>query len=86
MSASFSALVVQPWLERQPWAPRDRGGDIPTRLKRIYQTKPHDGPRPGPRGRISGRRWMFRLALAPDRAACCYGPGAVYRLFELSGG
>ena len=34
---SFRARV-EPLLERRGWAPPMRGGDIPTRLKRIYQT------------------------------------------------
>ena len=29
---------IQPWLERRGWAPPRRGGDIPTRLERIYRT------------------------------------------------
>ena len=29
---------LQPWLERQGWAPTGRGGDLPKRLERIYHT------------------------------------------------
>lgn len=29
---------LEPWLKERGWAPRGRGGDIPTRLKRIYDT------------------------------------------------
>lgn len=34
---SFMARL-QPWLEQRGWAPKGRGGDIPTRLRRIYNT------------------------------------------------
>ena len=34
---SFQARL-QPWLEEKGWAPKGRGGDIPTRLRRIYHT------------------------------------------------
>ena len=29
---------LQPWLEAKGWAPTGRGGDLPTRLRRIYHT------------------------------------------------
>ena len=29
---------LQPWLEAKGWAPTGRGGDVPTRLRRIYHT------------------------------------------------
>ena len=42
-----------PWLEQRGWAPRGRGGDIPTRLKRIYNTNLRTARTAGQWDRIS---------------------------------
>ena len=44
---------LQPWLERRGWAPKGRGGDIPTRLHRIYNTNLRTARASGQWDRIS---------------------------------
>ena len=44
---------LEPWLEQRGWAPRGRGGDVPTRLKRIYNTNLRTARAAGQWDRIS---------------------------------
>lgn len=46
---------VQPFLERRGWAPPERGGDIPTRLERIYRTNMRTARATGRWARIERR-------------------------------
>ena len=44
---------LAPWLEKRGWAPRGRGGDIPTRLERIYKVNLRTARAAGQWDRIS---------------------------------
>ena len=48
-----SRARLEPWLRRRGWAPQGRGGDIPTRLRRIYNTNLRTARTAGQWDRIS---------------------------------